>query len=216
MRAIPTLHGLVKPPRQTSSEVPFGTLLLAWPVGPSDGDRGAAGTLVALNPSPSEIFNAEVLFREDCSPDEFIDVIVGNRVYMPCLYVSGAAPRVHVQEGGPRWEAGVPEEREGPGLAPPTPVLGLREARKLFSLAPGLQSSLPFWAWTAAPGPHSLSPSSRQQGGEDTHWPPCPRAAAACRARNCGPSRGIRGPFPALLCSFPSATPTSLVSIPGV
>lgn len=36
---------------------------------------------------PSEIFNAEVLFREDCSPDEFIDVIVGNRVYMPCLYV---------------------------------------------------------------------------------------------------------------------------------
>lgn len=37
---------------------------------------------------PKEIFNAEVLFREDCSPDEFIDVIVGNRVYMPCLYVS--------------------------------------------------------------------------------------------------------------------------------
>lgn len=39
----------------------------------------------------SEIFNAEVLFREDCSPDEFIDVIVGNRVYMPCLYVSISA-----------------------------------------------------------------------------------------------------------------------------
>ena len=35
-----------------------------------------------------KIFNAEVLFREDCSADEFIDVIVGNRVYMPCLYVS--------------------------------------------------------------------------------------------------------------------------------
>lgn len=34
-----------------------------------------------------EIFNAEVLFREDCNADEFIDVIVGNRVYMPCLYV---------------------------------------------------------------------------------------------------------------------------------
>lgn len=47
---------------------------------------------MALNPSPSEIFNAEVLFREDCSPDEFIDVIVGNRVYMPCLYVSGTGP----------------------------------------------------------------------------------------------------------------------------
>lgn len=54
--------------------------------------RGAAGAQVALNLSPAEIFNAEVLFREDCSPDEFIDVIVGNRVYMPCLYVSGTGP----------------------------------------------------------------------------------------------------------------------------
>ncbi len=34
-----------------------------------------------------EIFNAEVLFREDATPDDFIDVVVGNRVYMPCLYV---------------------------------------------------------------------------------------------------------------------------------
>lgn len=42
---------------------------------------------ICLNPT-SEIFNAEVLFREDSTPDEFIDVIVGNRVYMPCLYVS--------------------------------------------------------------------------------------------------------------------------------
>lgn len=41
-----------------------------------------------------------MLFREDCSPDEFIDVIVGNRVYMPCLYVSEATPPpLHVQEG---------------------------------------------------------------------------------------------------------------------
>jgi ribosome-interacting GTPase 1 len=35
-----------------------------------------------------EIFNGEVLFREDCTADEFIDVIVGNRVYMPCVYVN--------------------------------------------------------------------------------------------------------------------------------
>ena len=34
------------------------------------------------------MFNCEVLFREDCTTDEFIDVIVGNRVYMPCIYVS--------------------------------------------------------------------------------------------------------------------------------
>lgn len=35
-----------------------------------------------------EIFNADVIFREDCSCDDLIDVIIGNRVYMPCLYVS--------------------------------------------------------------------------------------------------------------------------------
>nr|XP_054957777.1 developmentally-regulated GTP-binding protein 2 isoform X1 [Pan paniscus] len=43
--------------------------------------------LVQLILHEYKIFNAEVLFREDCSPDEFIDVIVGNRVYMPCLYL---------------------------------------------------------------------------------------------------------------------------------
>ena len=35
-----------------------------------------------------EIFNAEVLFREDASADDFIDVVVGNRIYLPCVYVS--------------------------------------------------------------------------------------------------------------------------------
>lgn len=34
-----------------------------------------------------EIFNAEVIFREDSTPDEFIDVVVGGRVYLACLYV---------------------------------------------------------------------------------------------------------------------------------
>ena len=34
-----------------------------------------------------KIFNAEVLFREDATADQFIDVIVGNRIYMSCLYV---------------------------------------------------------------------------------------------------------------------------------
>lgn len=34
-----------------------------------------------------KIFNAEVLFREDCTADDFIDVIQDNRIYLPCLYV---------------------------------------------------------------------------------------------------------------------------------
>ena len=34
-----------------------------------------------------EIFNAEVLIREDVTVDEFIDVVLGNRKYIKCLYV---------------------------------------------------------------------------------------------------------------------------------
>ncbi|XP_057572218.1 developmentally-regulated GTP-binding protein 2 isoform X2 [Hippopotamus amphibius kiboko] len=54
--------------------------------------------LVQLILHEYKIFNAEVLFREDCSPDEFIDVIVGNRVYMPCLYVYNKIDQISMEE----------------------------------------------------------------------------------------------------------------------
>eukprot|EP01063_Lacrimia_lanifica_P019820 TRINITY_DN27232_c0_g1_i1.p1 TRINITY_DN27232_c0_g1~~TRINITY_DN27232_c0_g1_i1.p1 ORF type:complete len:396 (+),score=151.05 TRINITY_DN27232_c0_g1_i1:75-1262(+) len=33
-----------------------------------------------------KIHNAEVIVREDCTVDEFIDVVEGNRAYLPCIY----------------------------------------------------------------------------------------------------------------------------------
>lgn len=45
-----------------------------------------------------KIFNAEVVFREDCTSDEFVDVILGNRVYMPCLYVYNKIDQVSIEE----------------------------------------------------------------------------------------------------------------------
>ena len=45
-----------------------------------------------------KIFNAEVLFREDATADALIDVIVGNRVYMPCLYVYNKIDQVSIEE----------------------------------------------------------------------------------------------------------------------
>uniref|UniRef100_A0A3B3CPG5 Developmentally regulated GTP binding protein 2 n=1 Tax=Oryzias melastigma TaxID=30732 RepID=A0A3B3CPG5_ORYME len=54
--------------------------------------------LVQLILHEYKIFNAEVLFREDCSPDEFIDVLVGNRVYMPCLYVYNKVDQISIEE----------------------------------------------------------------------------------------------------------------------
>uniref|UniRef100_A0A8C9TSF5 Developmentally regulated GTP binding protein 2 n=1 Tax=Scleropages formosus TaxID=113540 RepID=A0A8C9TSF5_SCLFO len=39
-----------------------------------------------------------ILSQEDCTPDEFIDVIVGNRVYMPCLYVYNKVDQISMEE----------------------------------------------------------------------------------------------------------------------
>ena len=34
-----------------------------------------------------KISNAEVVLRIDATPDELIDVVEGNRIYIPCIYV---------------------------------------------------------------------------------------------------------------------------------
>jgi ribosome-interacting GTPase 1 len=44
------------------------------------------------------IHNAEVLFREDCSVDDLIDVIEGNRKYVRCLYVYNKVDTLSIEE----------------------------------------------------------------------------------------------------------------------
>jgi len=45
-----------------------------------------------------KIFNAEVLFREDASAQDFIDVVVGNCMYVPCLYVYNKIDQISIEE----------------------------------------------------------------------------------------------------------------------
>ena len=45
-----------------------------------------------------KIFNADVVFRGDYSTDEFIDVVVGNRKFMPCLYVYNKIDQISIEE----------------------------------------------------------------------------------------------------------------------
>ncbi|KAM3724661.1 putative GTP-binding protein [Dirofilaria immitis] len=45
-----------------------------------------------------KIFNAEVVFRADCTVDDLIDVIQGNRVYIPCLYVYNKIDQISMEE----------------------------------------------------------------------------------------------------------------------
>lgn len=45
-----------------------------------------------------KIFNADVVFRDDCSMDDLIDVVQGNRVYLPCLYVYNKIDQISLEE----------------------------------------------------------------------------------------------------------------------
>ncbi|CAG8466139.1 3931_t:CDS:10 [Paraglomus occultum] len=45
-----------------------------------------------------KIFNAEILVREDVTVDEFIDVILGNRKYVKCLYCYNKIDSITVEE----------------------------------------------------------------------------------------------------------------------
>lgn len=45
-----------------------------------------------------KMFNAEVLFREDASTEDFIDVVLDNRVYLPCIYVYNKIDQISIEE----------------------------------------------------------------------------------------------------------------------
>ncbi|XP_065200298.1 GTP-binding protein 128up [Planococcus citri] len=45
-----------------------------------------------------KISNAEVVLRTDATPDELIDVVEGNRIYIPCIYVLNKIDQISVEE----------------------------------------------------------------------------------------------------------------------
>jgi small GTP-binding protein len=45
-----------------------------------------------------KLSNADVLFRQDATIDELIDVIEGNRVYVPCIYVLNKIDQISIEE----------------------------------------------------------------------------------------------------------------------
>jgi len=45
-----------------------------------------------------KIHHAEVVFREDATADQFTDIVVGNRRYLPCLYVINKIDNVSVSD----------------------------------------------------------------------------------------------------------------------
>lgn len=45
-----------------------------------------------------KIHNADIILKEDATVDELIDVIEGNRVYIPCLYVLNKIDQISMEE----------------------------------------------------------------------------------------------------------------------
>ena len=48
--------------------------------------------------SEYKIHNADVNFRCDATVDDFIDVIEGNRIYIPCIYVLNKIDQISIEE----------------------------------------------------------------------------------------------------------------------
>ena len=47
----------------------------------------------------------QVTFRCDATADELIDVIEGNRIYVPCLYVLNKIDAITIEVPNPMWHA---------------------------------------------------------------------------------------------------------------
>jgi len=55
-------------------------------------------TLVTSILKEYRISNADIVFRCDATVDEFIDIIEGNRIYMPCLYLMNKIDTITIEE----------------------------------------------------------------------------------------------------------------------
>ena len=45
-----------------------------------------------------KIHNADITLRGDCTSEELIDVIEGNRIYIPCIYVLNKIDQISIEE----------------------------------------------------------------------------------------------------------------------
>lgn len=48
--------------------------------------------------SEYKIHNADITLRQDCTSDDLIDVIEGNRIYIPCIYLLNKIDQISIEE----------------------------------------------------------------------------------------------------------------------
>ena len=83
-----------KPPNITFRKKEKGGINLTQVVPQSELDGQAVKQIL----SEYRISNADVILKEDCTCDDLIDVIEGNRVYVPCIYVLNKIDQISIEE----------------------------------------------------------------------------------------------------------------------
>jgi ribosome-interacting GTPase 1 len=61
-------------------------------------DLGMSAETVYAICKEYKLSNADIMFRENASIDELIDVIEGNRIYVPCIYVLNKIDCISIEE----------------------------------------------------------------------------------------------------------------------
>lgn len=88
----------MRPPNITFKKKPSCTMNVINYTSTIKLQNGLSETMVKEILKDYKIFNADVVIREDITVDEFIDVIEGNRRYMPCLYVYNKLDTITMEE----------------------------------------------------------------------------------------------------------------------
>ncbi|XP_015783606.1 developmentally-regulated GTP-binding protein 1 [Tetranychus urticae] len=83
-----------KPPNITFRKKEKGGIALQTLVQQSELDLETVKTIL----SEYRIHNADVVLKSDVTCDDFVDVIEGNRVYIPCIYVLNKIDQISIEE----------------------------------------------------------------------------------------------------------------------
>ncbi len=85
-----------KPPHMTFKKKEKGGVAFACAPGlvPTHLDKDLVTSILR----EYRVSNADITLREDVTVDQFIDVIEGNRIYTPCLYVLNKVDKITVEE----------------------------------------------------------------------------------------------------------------------
>uniref|UniRef100_A0AC34RJ58 Developmentally-regulated GTP-binding protein 1 n=1 Tax=Panagrolaimus sp. JU765 TaxID=591449 RepID=A0AC34RJ58_9BILA len=83
-----------KPPPISFKKKDKGGLNLNCVVPQSELDLETVKTILA----EYKIHNADITLRGDCTAEELIDVVEGNRIYIPCIYVLNKIDQISIEE----------------------------------------------------------------------------------------------------------------------